>query len=104
MAEIKVTPEGATVKTRARTFAFSAEGKIDSVQTVDRTRQFSHDDIQRLKNVGEPGHPEGHPMFEALDIAVKNAKLHDAAQSLTEKPETTAAAPKPAHKPDGWKH
>ena len=105
MAEIKVTPDGATVTThKARTFTFGAQGGVESVTTGDRIRQFSHEDIQRLKDVGEPGHPEGHPMFEALDIAVKNAKLHAAAQSMTDKPENASAAPKPTIKPDGWKH
>ncbi len=98
MAEIKVTADGATVTThKARTFTFGAQGGVEAVTTGDRTRQFSHEDIQRLKNVGEP-------LFEALDIAVKNAKLHEAAQGMTAKPENTSAAPKPTIKPDGWKH
>ena len=103
MAETKVTADGATVKTQGRTFSFSAQGALESVQPHERTRTFSAADVDRLKNVGEPGHENGHPLFEGIQIAMKNAALHAAGQDMTSKPES-AAAPKAALKPEGWKH
>lgn len=105
MAEIKVTADGATVTTQnARNFVFGAQGGIEKVTTGSRTRHLSAEDLSRLKNVGEPGHPDGHPLFEGLEIAVKNAGIHAAGESMTVKHEANPAPQKQAPKPDGWKH
>ena len=105
MAKTTVTADGATVTTpAARTFRFGEQGGIQSVDTAPRTRHLSAEDITRLKGVSEPGHPNGHPLFEGLEIAVKNAGLHAAGQDMTAKPEAKTTAPAAARKPEGWKH